>query len=546
VSALRQATFGTKGERSTDRTVRELYDRLPYPAGPKPFSHPDRLATIAVLYGMDPPRIDCCRVLELGCSDGGNIIPMALNLPSSSFLGIDLSSRQIEMGARLIGKLDLGNIELREMNILDVNAKLGQFDYILAHGVFSWVTQPVQDKLLEIIQERLSPTGVAFVSYNTFPGWHSNQVMRDMMLYHCRATSDPRKRAERSVELVRFLDDSIGKEETAYAMFLRTFRSEIERLPHRLSYFFHEYLAESNMPCYFSEFVERIEGVGLEYLSDADPAVYYGNHLPRPMAEKLKSWAADRIEFEQYIDFVRNSAFRRSLLCHRGVVPDQERRFTCMQRLHASTQTVPMDSDNDNPSEGTQKFKTSDNRTFTCDQPLSRALLLRLVRVWPNTVTFDDLLSLSQRTSASDDTLDSSPPFGVFDESLTATLRSLFFSGVIELHASEVQCARKPGERPCTTSLVRHQATVGPGVTDQLHRTVNVDDAAARLLLRHLDGTRDRIALSDILENAVSSGRLNIKYKNKPILEAKNLKDVLRRIVDSHLQKLTECALLIR
>jgi len=328
-------------------------------------------------------------------------------------------------------------------------------------------------------------------------------------------------------------------------MFLRTFRSEIERLPHRLSYFFHEYLEESNLPCYFSEFVNRVESVGLEYLSDADPAAYYGNRLPRPMAEKLKSWATDRIEFEQYIDFVCNSTFRRSLLCRYGAVPDQERRFTCMQRLHASTQTLPVDSDNDQRSEDTRRFKTRDNRTFTCNEPLAMALLLRLGQAWPNTVAFENLLSLSQHTFTSEHTVASSHQSGVFDETLAATLRSLFFSGVIELHASAVQCVREPGERPCTTSLVRHQTTAGSGVTDQLHRTVNIDDDAARLLLRHLDGTRDRSALSGILEDAVKNGRLNIKYKNKPILEAENLKDVLRRIVDSHLKKLAECALLI-
>ena len=80
-----------------------------------------------------------CRVLELGCASGGNLIPMAMDFPDSEFLGIDLSARQIEAGKVHLANLKPRNIELRAASIMDVDAGYGQFDYIICHGVFSWV-----------------------------------------------------------------------------------------------------------------------------------------------------------------------------------------------------------------------------------------------------------------------------------------------------------------------------------------------------------------------------------------------------------------------
>ena len=104
-----------------------------------------------------PRRSNRCRVLELGCTDGGNLLPMAATLPRSSFLGIDLSGRQIAAGQKMIERLGLENVELRQMDIADVGEDFGTFDYIICHGVYSWVPPPVQDKILEICARRLAP-----------------------------------------------------------------------------------------------------------------------------------------------------------------------------------------------------------------------------------------------------------------------------------------------------------------------------------------------------------------------------------------------------
>src|SRR5260370_37085826 len=141
------------------------YEEIPYSSNPFSYTHPDNLATVGMLMGMTPPSVERCRVLELGCAGGGNLIPMALALPESQFLGIDLSPRQIAMGQEVIDTLGLTNIKLRSMSIMDVKDDDGPYDYIICHGVYSWVPAEVQDKILTICNRNLGPTGVAYVSY---------------------------------------------------------------------------------------------------------------------------------------------------------------------------------------------------------------------------------------------------------------------------------------------------------------------------------------------------------------------------------------------
>src|SRR5579871_484360 len=162
------------------------YDEMPYQVHSHPESHPDRIATVAHLFSLSPASPAKARVLELGCAGGGNIAPMAEMYPASQFLGIDNSKTQIDQGNALIRPLGMKNLELRHASILDIDESFGKFDFIIAHGVYSWVPEPVQNKILAVIRDHLTPNGIAYVSYNTLPGWHMRGMIRDMMLYHTR------------------------------------------------------------------------------------------------------------------------------------------------------------------------------------------------------------------------------------------------------------------------------------------------------------------------------------------------------------------------
>jgi SAM-dependent methyltransferase len=164
----------------------DSYDEVPYDSYPFAQSHPFRLATQARLFGMTPTHPRRARVLELGCASGGNLLPLAEVFPEATIVGLDASARQIEQGHEAIRVLGYKNIELRHANILDIDESLGTFDYIIAHGVYSWVPDDVQRKLLDICSKNLAEQGVAYVSYNTFPGWRLRGMIRDLMSYRAR------------------------------------------------------------------------------------------------------------------------------------------------------------------------------------------------------------------------------------------------------------------------------------------------------------------------------------------------------------------------
>ena len=136
---------------------------------------------------------------------GANLMPMAQDLPDCEFVGIDLSLKQIEEGQAAIKELGLTNIKLRHLSIVDVDDSFGKFDYIICHGVYSWVPHDVQEKILEIGRDHLTPNGVMYVSYNTYPGWHLRGVVREMMRYHVADFDSPQMKIKQARGLLDFL-----------------------------------------------------------------------------------------------------------------------------------------------------------------------------------------------------------------------------------------------------------------------------------------------------------------------------------------------------
>jgi cyclopropane fatty-acyl-phospholipid synthase-like methyltransferase len=185
------------------------YDAVPYESRSFIETHPDHLATIATLFGLEPPAIDRCRVLELGCSHGSNLIPMASALPGSVFVGIDLSTAQIAEGQKAVAVKGLTNIQLKVMNILDVDESLGGFDYLVSHGVYAWVPPAIQDKIFNICATQLTPNGIAFISYNAYPGWYIKKVVRDMIFYHASQFADPLQKVRQARSFVEYLAHAV-------------------------------------------------------------------------------------------------------------------------------------------------------------------------------------------------------------------------------------------------------------------------------------------------------------------------------------------------
>src|SRR6185503_8566336 len=281
------------------------YDRVPYPSNPFPQTHPDRLATVATLYGMNPapPPVETARVLEIGCAQADNLIPLALQHPHARLMGIDASGVQIATGMATVRELQLTNLELHHMNLMQFPPTLGGFDYIICHGVYSWVPDPVRDGILGLIRRHLNPNGIAYVSYNTYPGWRLLGAVRDILLYDTRGIDDPDAKAQRARETIQFLLEAVPEDDTLRAI-VKGVSGPITSPDYR-HYVLHEYFEATNEPVYFHEFAARAGEHGLQFLSEAALEDMQTHRLPPAAQAAIKALDSQPLERQQYLDFIR-------------------------------------------------------------------------------------------------------------------------------------------------------------------------------------------------------------------------------------------------
>ncbi|GAC1471119.1 MAG: lysine methyltransferase [Isosphaeraceae bacterium] len=516
--------------------VATSYDQIPYESRYVGATHPDRIASMAVLHGMNPPPVGSSRVLELGCSDGGNLLTLAQSLPLASFLGVDLSARQVSQGQEAARALSIGNVEFRALSLSEVDESFGQFDYILCHGVYSWVSASLRDKILEICARCLAPNGVAYVSYNTYPGWHQRGVVREMMLYHTRGIADPATRVREARALLEFLTWAAVPGDGPYAHVLR---HEAEQLSKRRdTYVFHEHLEEENHPFYFHEFVAHAEKAGLRYLAKSHFNLQEAN-LPPEVSKVLGQLGSDRVRREQYLDFVMNRTFRQSLLCHADVATNDGPTPGFVPGLKVAALARPESTKPDIRSDSPEPFLSLYGDKLTVGKPLLKAALVALQQRWPRSSGFDelhaDVLSRLGRT-------------GLEEGSDPSTFASYLLQGhlanLVSFHTEDPPLASEPGDLPRAPSIARRDAALGARVVG-LRGAFAVLQDIDRLILPLLDGTRDRAAVVDELASYTSDGRLQMHREGRAITDPAAVRALLSTSVEDSLVRLAGEALLL-
>ncbi len=249
---------------------------------------------------------------------------MAVHYPGARFVGIDVSSTQVKRGRALAERYGVGNLELIHADILSLDSswvKEGQFDYIIAHGVYSWVPGEVQRHLMSVAPRLLKPSGLMYVSYNVNPGWQVRSAVREMMQYFGARFSDPRERVRQARALVEFVADAAR--ERVDDPLVKGLVDESRRLAGYPDYYvLHEYLEPCNEALYFHEFARRAKAAGLAYVGDARPATMSTRGLPADVAQGLRAISRDLIELEQFMDMLRSRSFRESILCRADAAPD--------------------------------------------------------------------------------------------------------------------------------------------------------------------------------------------------------------------------------
>lgn len=495
------------------------YEDILYDNHPFALTHPDHLHTLGALFGMSPTPIERCRVLELGCGLGGNLVPLAALFPDSEFVGVDLSTAQIAAATADAKAMGLSNLRFRAMDILEVTPEWGQFDYILCHGVFSWVPEAVQDRILAICRVHLAPQGLAYISYNTYPGWHVRGMIREMLRRHVTAR-DPAERIAQARALLSTIEHLVPADRSHAAAWLKQEVETIGRLSD--AYVLYEHLVEVNSPLWFRDFVDRSMAAGLQYVADAEFASMFPDKLGGDAAERIGKLARGLVETEQYLDYVQVRFFRRSIICHRDLRLDRALDGGRLRGRWVASRLELLSDDT---------FKSPEGMVIDSHDPLVKAAL-KVLTQHPQGLAFDTLAHYAALVIGEE-------PGPAQREALGGPLLELFSTGALKLGTWPRPWTPTPDDRPVAPGFARHQATQGPVCTTLTHRAVGLD-ALDRALVARMDG-RTRAELCAVVAEDLEAGRYRISVEDEPLSDPA----LIAELVDKKLDHLAKQALIL-
>jgi SAM-dependent methyltransferase len=444
-------------EACTVAALMTVYDEIPYSNYPYAQTHPDRLATIAALHGVAAPDPSTARVLEFGCGAGGNLLAMTVATPGITAVGVDLSRAAIERGAVIARDVGIGNLELLHDDITRLTGgELGTFDFVIAHGLYTWVPEAVRDALLAAVESHLAPDGIAYISYNANPGGLIRRSFREAGQWFAGGIEEPVAMIERARVLYRFLLDNRAGTSDWWGGLLE---NQVPALAEgSVSKLVHDDLSEVWTPVWFADFAAHAASHRLAYVGDGDLGNVLPARVPAAVDADMRALAGDdRIAYEQLHDLLRCVFFRQSIVCRDSRRPAAAPSPESMAALHFAAR------ESDEMPDG-----------------LAGAAVDLLRSRAPGTVSFTELRSA----------------LGADADALGEALLGAFNSELVMPHRMPVRQYRvSEVERPAASPLARWQARRGSEVTSLAYRTVVMDEPAARLLITLLDGTRDRAAV---------------------------------------------------
>lgn len=468
-----------------------LYDEFRYPGKFYPQASPERMAMLGTLYGLRPPPVENSRVLEVGCGEGGHLVPVAYALAGSRCLGVDLSQASIERARETAARLGVTNVEFRALDLMQFPADAGTFDYIIAHGLFSWIPPEVQDKLLAICSRHLAPTGVAYLSYNTYPAGHLRQITRDLMRFHTRHIEDPATKLREAKRIVDFVISAIPEPTLERELMRR--EAAIHKASDPLLFF--DALAEVNEPLYFLDFMEQAAAYGLQFVAESDLQRMRTARLPEQARAQLEA-VPDRLLREQYLDFIHCRGFRQTILCRAGHDLDLNVTPERMERLRVASSTRPATPVVEVAAVEPVEFKTTHGQTVSTHETIPKAMYLELGEAWPRAIPYAELRARTCRRTGIES-------LNLAEEArLIRTLVTSLANGVAWFHVYQPPFSTEVSERPRASTVARWQAEAGLPVTSLLLNSFLMPDAESRRLLPLLDGTRDRSGLLAALRPA--------------------------------------------
>ena len=456
------------------------YDQVPYLGSASEFLHLRNLEVVGQMFGMSPASIANCRVLELGCADGTNLLPYALEFPESEFVGVDLATNAISKAREVAVETKLFNTTFHQKNIRDIDTSIGKFDYILCPGIFSWVTAEERLSLLRICRDCLTDTGMAVVSYNTFPGWNLGGALRDFMRRYAGAHTDPARQIAVAREATEFIA-AHANPKSPHGQFYASARDRLRGKGD--AYLYHDYLSDRNQPFYFHEFEQIATEHQLKFVAEADFKQSSGFGLDQAgRAAMSQVPPSDR---EQLLDFLLNTFHRRSILSHAGFPLNQTIQHEVISEVSIAL-VEPLAGLSVDPLDGQAVNLNYKHGSVTLTNAFVKAAIKHLMDQWPVAITVDALFDASQKTLGAGLVSESESL-----ESLSRTLLAFYAAGLVKVFKTDPVLVDRVSDKPQVSSLTRLVAAKGLVVVNQWHQDVMDLSDSERFLLGLLDGTRD-------------------------------------------------------
>ncbi len=466
------------------------YEDVPYEGCPVPASHPERLAVDAWMRGMEAAHPARARVLELGCAEGANLLPLAYHYEGMELVGIDSGERHIEQAERGRCELGLDNLRFVRASILELDQHVeGRFDYILCHGVLSWVSEEVQHAIFRAIRDHLAPRGIAYVSYNVVPGWKMRGLVREVLMARARGAGSPREKLTEARSLLRLLSTT-SPHDMPYCRYMA--EEAQSALEHGDAYIAHEYLSEHNRPFLYGEIVRLAERFDLSIFAEHSPVGHPA--LEARVRETVAGIASDPIEREELTDVLHGRAFRATAFVHRDVETrdPEETKERLLDAAGIVTELRPLGRRPSLAEGESEDFADSAGVRVSVKHPVLKAALLVLSQHFPRAVRFADLegqavaLLHARRVLTLDRVLSADE-----QRALREDVLRLVGLGHLSLCLSQPAMVTEAGARPRVSTLTRYEAKRGPCLSSIFHEPIFLDEAS-RYLVGLMDGSLDR------------------------------------------------------
>ncbi len=503
------------------------------------YANPSYVRTLSKLVGVEAASLATAKILELGCASGGNILPFALKYPDSQSIGIDLSNNLIAVGNEMKLSLNLSNIDLICCDILEVDSSFGTFDYIVVHDIFSLVSDEVRNKILAICKENLNENGVAYISYNTLPGWNNLSTIRDLSLYHSNNFEEIPEKINQIRLLFDFVKEAVKESDSAYAkLMLETSELLNDKPDYSIA---HDFLQPHNKAFYFSAFMEQTTKVGLQYVVDAEISKMYIPNYSKIISEKLGG-IEEVVRMEQYLDFITNRAFRQTILCHNHQIVQRKipmdklvDYFFKMNLVSPTEEDVLAEELNQ---EAIFYLNNDPKDTISTKNPILKAIF-KVFSENNRYLSFHDLVSLSANKLPEVN-------LSELEAQAKVSLMDLFLKGKIDIRADFIPINSYKMDTPKVWEYVTAQTLYlkQKVVTNLYFESIQLS-LFEYYLVRYLDGNNTmELVISKMLTH-FKNGELISSYKGHKVTSDEKLKGIISLAYFDALEKFREQAILV-